>query len=71
MSSSHEEQQEKKTPKGSTSEVVVLFKQSIEGSMNHHMGAFTTPEGRVQGNVVQASLKMAVALLLMDNSLVS
>ena len=39
--------------------------------MNHHMGVFTTPEGRVHGNVVQASLKMAVALLLMDISLAS
>ena len=39
--------------------------------MNHHMGVFTTPEGRVQGNVVQASLTMAVALLLMDISLAS
>ena len=39
--------------------------------MNHHMGVFTTPEGRVQGNVVQASLTMAVALLLMNISLAS
>ena len=39
--------------------------------MNHYMGVFTAAEGRVQGNVVQASLKMAVALLLMDNSLAS
>ena len=61
----------KRHPKDPQAKLWFFFSNRERGSMNQYMGVFTAAEGRGQGNVVQGNLKIAVALLPMDNSLAS